>query len=72
MREVRNLDNELRRGYPVGRRGSIVKHMGIGCGRLPCDVRPAPLGISLCNLGDHICLAHLRANGNALLTKCPT
>ena len=69
---MRNLDNGLRCGRLVSREGCIVEHTRIGCRRLHCDVRPAPLGVNLRNLGDHIRLAHLRVNGYALHTKRPT
>ena len=69
MREVRNLDDGLRRGCPVGCRGGVVEHTRIGCRRPPCGVFPTPVGICLRNLGDHIHLAHLRMNGHALRTK---
>ncbi len=70
MREVRNLDDGLRHGCPVGCRGDVVEHTRIGCRRPPCGVFPTPVGIYLRNLGDHIRLAHLRMNGHALRTKC--
>ena len=50
----------------------MVKHTRIGCGGPPSDVRPAPLSINLCNLGDHIRLTHLCTNGHALRAKRPT